>query len=90
MVKQKSITKATPRIRNKSSHITNPKYIGGVLPLHYGDGGGDVGEGRDPSGGHSSGVSPSNIRWYCLCYGVSVFLRCSPPEMHGGPLYMRI
>ena len=40
---------------------TNPSSRAGLLPLHHGDDGGDVGEGRDPSAGASGGVSPSNL-----------------------------
>jgi hypothetical protein len=57
---------------------TNPWSRGGPLPLHHDDGGGDVGDGGDPSGGGSSGVSISSLYWFWLYFGISLFLWRSP------------
>ena len=40
---------------------TNLYSRGGLLSLDHGDDDEDVGEGGDPSGGGSGGVSPSNF-----------------------------
>jgi hypothetical protein len=45
---------------------TTPYSRGGLLPIHHGDDGGDIGEGRDPYGGGSDRVSPPIfVVWAC-------------------------
>lgn len=63
---------------------TNPYPRGILLTLHHGDDGRDVGQCRDPSGGGSGGVSPSNLRWFLLCFGVYAALSSRKPW---DPLY---
>jgi hypothetical protein len=67
------------------STVTNPYSTGGLLPFHHGVDVEDVGEGGDPSGGGSGGLSPSNLCWFWLCFGVSLFLLCSPRGSLGKP-----
>ena len=61
---------------------TNPQSNGGLLSLDHGDDNEDVGEGGDPSGGDSDGVSPFQSSplqplFSCLC---TPFLSlCSDP-----------
>jgi hypothetical protein len=40
---------------------TNPQTRGGLLPLHGGNDGVDVGEGGEASGADSDSISPSNL-----------------------------
>ena len=57
--------------RNRSSYCHKP--------VDHGDYDEDVGEGGDPSGGGSGGVSPSNLPCFSLCFGVSVVLPSRKP-----------